>query len=55
MPNKLFNRHPSTFGKDSRRCRVCLMARGVIQKYELIMCRKCFRERATLIGFNKYR
>jgi small subunit ribosomal protein S29e len=55
MPNKLFNRHPRTYGKDTRRCRVCLMARGVIQKYELVMCRKCFRERAPIIGFNKLR
>ena len=55
MPNKLYNRHPSHYGKDSRRCRVCLNAAGVIQKYELIMCRKCFREKATIIGFNKYR
>lgn len=55
MPNKLYNKHAVDFGKDSRRCRICLNARGVIQKYALIMCRKCFRERANIIGFNKNR
>ncbi len=55
MPNTLYNKHPKFYGKDSRRCRVCLNGRGVIQKYELVMCRKCFRERAELIGFTKYR
>lgn len=54
MPNKLFRKHPRDFGKDSHRCRCCLMARGVIRKYDLVLCRKCFRERATLIGFTKF-
>lgn len=54
MPNKLYLSHPREFGKDSRRCRICLNARGVIQKYDLQMCRKCFRERANVIGFVKY-
>jgi len=54
MPNKLYRKHPRDFGKDSHRCRVCDMARGVIRKYDLIMCRKCFRERAPIIGFTKF-
>ena len=55
MPNKLYNRHPTHNGKDSRRCRVCDAGKGIIVKYGLVICRKCFRERAELIGFNKYR
>ncbi|KAH9084710.1 hypothetical protein Ae201684P_001950 [Aphanomyces euteiches] len=36
-------------------CRACATTRGVISKYGLNMCRRCFRERATQIGFVKYR
>ena len=43
--------HPRTYGKDSRYCRVCRNTHGLIRKYGLDMCRKCFRERYTLIGF----
>jgi ribosomal protein S14 len=28
--------------------------KGVIRKYRLFYCRRCFREVATDIGFNKY-
>ncbi|RHY30627.1 hypothetical protein DYB32_006821 [Aphanomyces invadans] len=45
--------HPRTYGKDSKRCRACATTRGVISKYGLDMCRRCFRERATQIGFVK--
>ncbi len=34
-----------------RQCRVCGNVRGLIRKYGLYMCRKCFRERAEDIGF----
>jgi len=37
-----------------RQCRVCGNVRGLIRKYGLYMCRKCFRERADKIGFKKY-
>ena len=47
--------HPRTYGKDSRACRVCRNTHGLIRKYDLMMCRKCFRERATLIGFTQTR
>ena len=43
--------HPRTYGKDSRYCRVCRNTHGLIRKYGLMICRKCFRERYTLIGF----
>lgn len=35
MPDKQYLTHPRTYGKDSRRCRICLNARGVISKYDL--------------------
>ena len=35
--------------------RVCNGKRGLIRKYGLDMCRRCFREYATNIGFVKYR
>ncbi|MCL4121119.1 UNVERIFIED_CONTAM: hypothetical protein GTU68_032809 [Idotea baltica] len=28
---------------------------GLIRKYDLILCRKCFREYADIIGFTKTR
>lgn len=47
--------HPRHYGKGSRKCRVCASHSGLIRKYGLDICRQCFRERATDIGFNKYR
>ncbi len=54
MPNQLHS-HPRKFGKDSRACRVCNTTHGLIRKYQLMICRRCFREQANLIGFHKYR
>lgn len=54
MPNQLHS-HPRKFGKDSRACRVCNTTHGLVRKYQLMVCRRCFREQANLIGFHKYR
>ncbi len=36
-------------------CRICgKKGMGVIQKYNLNYCRRCFREYAKSIGFKKY-
>ena len=35
--------------------RVCNSRRGLIRKYGLDICRRCFREFAGEIGFVKYR
>ncbi|KAI8714366.1 40S ribosomal protein S29 [Fusarium sp. LHS14.1] len=35
--------------------RVCKHKAGLIRKYDLNLCRQCFREKAKDIGFNKYR
>ncbi|HEX54583.1 MAG: 30S ribosomal protein S14 [Candidatus Altiarchaeales archaeon] len=36
------------------RCPVCGTTRGLIHKYGLNICRRCFREKAESIGFKKY-
>ena len=43
------------FGKGSRKCKRCGVFRGIIRKYDLYYCRRCFREVAEKIGFQKYR
>ncbi|RMZ20892.1 hypothetical protein D0859_15099 [Hortaea werneckii] len=44
---------PRTYGKGSRSCRVCTHKAGLIRKYGLNICRQCFREKSTDIGFSK--
>ncbi|KAG5440220.1 hypothetical protein PCANB_001790 [Pneumocystis canis] len=46
---------PRHYGKGSRGCRVCGHTAGLIRKYDLNICRQCFREYAVNIGFQKYR
>ncbi|KAM7457660.1 hypothetical protein BLSTO_01581 [Blastocystis sp. subtype 1] len=43
--------HPREFGPGSRCCRACGNRRGLIRKYDLFLCRRCFREQAPKIGF----
>lgn len=43
-----------TTGVALRRCERCGRIRGHIRKYGLNMCRQCFREIATELGFKKY-
>lgn len=40
-------------GKGSRECKRCHSRRGLIRSYGLYICRRCFREIATDIGFKK--
>lgn len=42
------------FGKGAISCRRCGSHRGVIRKYGLYYCRKCMREVARDLGFQKY-
>jgi small subunit ribosomal protein S14 len=51
MRNKAIKRK---FGKGSKRCVRCGSMRGVIRKYDLYYCRRCFREIARELGFKKY-
>lgn len=41
-------------GVSSKKCRRCGRVGGHISKYKLNLCRQCFREIATKIGFKKY-
>jgi len=42
------------WGKATHPCLRCGSTRGVIRKYGLQYCRKCFREIAKSLGFKKY-
>ncbi|MEW6063187.1 MAG: 30S ribosomal protein S14 [Nanoarchaeota archaeon] len=45
---------PRKFGVGSRTCKRCGRYEAHIQKYNLGLCRHCFRELATSLGFKKY-
>ncbi|SBS79844.1 40S ribosomal protein S29 [Plasmodium ovale curtisi] len=47
------NVHPKKYGQGSRQCRVCSNRHAIIRKYNINICRQCFRERADIIGFKK--
>ncbi|KAI1254305.1 40S ribosomal protein S29 [Eutypa lata] len=49
----VWNSRPRTYGKGARGCRVCTHKAGLIRKYGLNICRQCFREKSTDIGFVK--
>ena len=51
----VWNSHPKNYGKGSRKCRVCSNQGGLIRKYGLNVCRQCFRQYASDIGFTKFR
>ncbi len=40
--------------KGTRKCKVCGNVRGLIRKYGLHVCRRCFREVAEHMNFRKY-
>lgn len=56
MVTKMKQRHgkPRKFGKGSRYCKRCGNYTAVIQKYNLMLCRQCFREVAEKLGFKKF-
>jgi len=45
---------PRKFGKNTKRCVRCDNPRGHIGKYNLNLCRRCFRAIARDIGWKKY-
>ncbi|AEA39095.1 40S ribosomal protein S29A (nucleomorph) [Cryptomonas paramecium] len=51
----IWNSHQKKYGKGSRKCKVCGNRKGLIRKYDLNICRQCFRENAQLIGFSKFK
>ncbi|MFA6649833.1 MAG: 30S ribosomal protein S14 [archaeon] len=40
--------------KRSRVCKFCGTQRGLIRKYNLYICRRCFNDYAAELGFKKY-
>ncbi len=40
--------------KKPSECRICKTKRGVISKYGLKICRRCFKEIAIDLGFRKF-
>jgi small subunit ribosomal protein S14 len=43
------------YGKGSRGCVRCGTRDGLIRRYDINLCRQCFREVAEKMGFKKYR
>ncbi len=41
------------FGRGANKCRRCGRRRGLIRRYGLYLCRQCFREVASELGFKK--
>jgi len=41
------------YGKGTRRCKRCGTHRGIIRRFDLFICRRCFREIAESLGFKK--
>ena len=42
------------FGRGANECRRCGRKRGLVRKYDIYLCRQCFREIAPEMGFQKY-
>ena len=42
------------YGKGSRWCRRCGQYTAMMQTYDLMLCRQCFREVAKSLGFKKF-
>lgn len=40
--------------KKKRKCRVCKGNAGLVRKYNLYVCRRCFKDIAGKLGFKKY-
>ena len=47
--------HASPRTDDRHQCRRCGRKQGLVGKYDIFLCRQCFREVARDMGFKKYR
>ncbi len=45
---------PRKYGRATKKCRRCGRPGGYVSKYGLGLCRNCFREIATSLGFKKF-
>lgn len=39
---------------EPKKCKRCGNDKGMISKYRIFMCRRCFKDLAEQIGFRKY-
>lgn len=47
-------RSKKKFGRGANTCKRCGRKQGLVRKYDLYLCRQCFREIAYDMGFEKY-
>ncbi|ADE04149.1 MULTISPECIES: 30S ribosomal protein S14 [Haloferax] len=47
--------HASRRTGQENECRRCGRKQGLVSKYDINLCRQCFREIAREMGFKKYR
>ncbi len=42
--------------RDNRKlvCKICGTSRGLVRKYGLYICRRCFKDNAAKLGFGKF-
>ena len=40
--------------KKHLKCKLCGSDKGLVRKYNLCLCRRCFKEVAKKLGFEKY-
>jgi len=43
-----------TCGQRLKKCKLCGQTHAYIQKYNLNLCRQCFRDHAKKLGFKKF-
>ncbi|MDR0767626.1 MAG: 30S ribosomal protein S14 [Methanosarcinales archaeon] len=43
-----------SFGRGANECKRCGRKQSLVRKYDIYLCRHCFREIAPKMGFNKY-
>ena len=41
------------FGRGANECQMCGRKQGLVRRYKIMLCRQCFREYASKIGFKK--
>ncbi|MEA2034989.1 MAG: 30S ribosomal protein S14 [Euryarchaeota archaeon] len=41
------------FGRGANECLMCGRKQGLVRRHNIMLCRQCFRENATSIGFKK--
>ncbi|MFC6989339.1 30S ribosomal protein S14 [Haloplanus sp. GCM10025708] len=47
--------HATRRTDERHQCRRCGREQGLVGKYDIFLCRQCFREVAREMGFKKYR